>query len=180
MKINFIKDRNKYIQELMKNKTVLHYGCIDYGIDPNQSLHKYIEKTAKETIGVEIDQNAIEKYSMEYPNVLQGDVTKKLDYTKNYLKKDGKLIITTPNAYNYRNIFRQFFFNHVVQHEEHTCIFDKETIRNSLERHGYEVTFFSYLYIVPKIFLHKVLDYIFCKLKKSFAPNILVIAKVKE
>ena len=200
MRVNFISNRNKYLQKLVKDKDVLHLGCLDYGRDSKTDFHEILSLSAKRLLGVDIDKELVKKYKNQY-DVILGDVQKKLpikekfdfviageiiehltnfgamlENCKNYLNKNGKLIISTPNAYNYRNILRQFFLNHVIQDKEHVCIFDKETIIYSLKRHGYKLSLFSYLQIKPVNKLHRLIDFVFCFLKKSFAPGILVIA----
>ena len=200
MRVNFISNRNKYLQKLVKDKDVLHLGCLDYGRSEKTSLHQFLVNSAKKILGVDIDKKLIAKYKNKY-NIIVADVEKKLsikekfdfviageiiehvtnfgmmlENCKHYLKKSGKLVITTPNAYNYRNIVRQFFFNHVIQDKEHVSIFDKETITQALERHNYKVSFFSYLHIKPLNKIHHFIDLMICRLKKSFAPGILVTA----
>ena len=65
-KLKRITNRTAFIKELVKNKKVLHGGCVDSGIleerfEKNDLLHSAITESATETIGVDVDCEGIAK-----------------------------------------------------------------------------------------------------------------------
>jgi len=54
------------------------------------------------------------------------------------LKKNGKLLVTVPNAYNFYHLIRAFF-NRYSNTWEHVCIYDKRSIISLLRIYDFEV-----------------------------------------
>ena len=102
-----------------------------------------------------------------------------LQNCQKYLKPNGQVIFTTPNAYSYRSVLRQFFLNTVRQHYQHVAIYDYGTIKNCLERHEFEIKEFYYVQEYGKNIFEKLIDITVYFFKASFCSNLIVVAKRK-
>ncbi len=155
-----------------KNQKVLDYGCGDGTV--TEILSK--ENTA---IGVDISKMAIEICRKKGLDCRQIDVGKKLDFAGNYfdrifcletiehvfdteallkefrrlLKKNGTLIVTTPNVAQISNRIR-FLFDKKMHYVEtkieagHMRFFTKSSLEKLLKENGFEVkkTVANYVY----------------------------------
>lgn len=155
-----------------KNKKVLDYGCGDGTVTEMLSE----ENTA---IGVDISKKAIEICRNRGLDCRQIEVDKKLGFSNNYfdcifcletiehvfdtvallkefrrlLKKNGSLVITTPNVAQLSNRIR-FLFDKKLHYVEtkieagHMRFFTKNSLENLLKENGFEVkkTVANYVY----------------------------------
>lgn len=79
-----IPNRIQFLTELIKQKKVIHLGCLDHlplideKISRGQWLHKALTENASECIGVDIDQAAKEYVEKKhgFHNIILGDFTK--------------------------------------------------------------------------------------------------------
>lgn len=127
-------------------------------------LHKVLTETAAECLGIDIDLEAIsmlrEKYKIK--NIMEGNAEtldklkpnkfdiilageliehlnnpgKFLETAKVVLKSDGKLLITTTNAFCFRRFIR-IPFNKESIHADHVYYFSHQTLLSLAQRFGY-------------------------------------------
>lgn len=74
-----------------------------------------------------------------------------LQNIKKLLKKNGRLILTTPNALSYRR-FLKSIIKRRIENPDHLFSFNRETISNLLGQAGYKIEKFEYLSWLP--YLH--------------------------
>ena len=99
-----IYTKHEIIKEIVKDKKVIHYGCVDddkklikQKFEEGYYLHKIVTDSSKETIGVDLNKDAfsfLEK-KIKINNVVYGDVENPLsfDLDKKILKKFEVLLI---------------------------------------------------------------------------------------
>ena len=127
-------DRNEYLQQNIKGKTVLHVGCSDFPITKqrireNNLLHKKLQESAKEIVGIDLSEEGISilkehgfdnvltmdaenmKLSTKFDVILAGDVSEHLNNPGLFLNKvrsllnhGGKIIIGVPSALTFNNL----------------------------------------------------------------------------
>jgi len=132
-----------------------------------QSLHAAISDSA-ECIGIDYDIDTIEELKKAdiFKNIIYGDVQLlgeldssigvfdivlagdiiehisnpglMLDGIKPYLKSDGFLIVSTPNAFS-AAAFIRYMFGKFREGNEHVMCFNIITLQQMLERHGYKI-----------------------------------------
>ena len=158
--------RERYLKNKIKNKTVLDLGV---GDTTDRSLHVFINKYAKKTIGVELDKIRAQRLQKKGFNVIQGNaetikIEKKFDVVmagdliehlnnvglfletvKKHLKKNGLFIFNTPNAYSINFLIRGLLFGgKVPQFNEHTYLFTEDLITEILKRYNLKITNIKY------------------------------------
>lgn len=161
-RINLLK---KYIE----NKEVLDIGCIDHSWRKHQGknwLHKKIKGYAKSLTGIDYLQEDVEElnqlgYTIVYANAENFDLKKKFDVVfageliehlsnvglflnsvQKHLNQNSFFILTTPNAFALGNIIRiilKIFGLEMNDNPEHTHWYDQQTLRQVLERNGFEM-----------------------------------------
>jgi 2-polyprenyl-3-methyl-5-hydroxy-6-metoxy-1,4-benzoquinol methylase len=160
------------MDELRPSYTVLDVGCIGHTADsvknPNW-LHGLLYGKVKHVIGIDILESEVKKlltlgYNVIVCNaedlrleekvdvIIAGELIehlsnpgKFLENVKTVLKEGGKLIITTPNAYSILNIISAITRGYVPVHKEHKCFYDKVTLIQLLNNHGFEIIKFKYV-----------------------------------
>jgi ubiquinone/menaquinone biosynthesis C-methylase UbiE len=152
-------ERYKFASKYSKNKKVLDAACgTGYGSD-------LLTKSAKEVTGIDISQKTIDFCKKKYlsPNFLQMNATKikfknesvdlivsfeTIEHLKEYenmlsefvrvLKKQGKLIISTPNKK-----IRKNFFTEIPNNPFHIQEFTKKEFRKLLQKYFKKITFYG-------------------------------------
>lgn len=162
-----------HIKPHVRNKRVIDVGCVQHSlkqVDREGWLHGSIVDVAKQTVGLDIVGDAIDElrtrgYTVEkrdvqdpapdaYNNfdvVVMGELIEHLtDFetalsnARAWLKPDGKLILTTPNALSaYWLLLRGL--NSDFVNTEHTCWFDSTTLEQLLSRCQYELIQLEYV-----------------------------------
>ncbi len=153
-----IEDEN-WPHRLIKNKVEEIYGIdleCDFSKIPKEDHDKYFIASAD-------DFNLSKKFSA----IFAGDLIEHLvnpglflDCSKKHLEENGRLIITTPNAFNLYVLAGKIMNREPVVNSDHTCYFNIKTLNVLLEKSGWEVEKFGFMYT---------LDYKFKEsLKKKF------------
>jgi SAM-dependent methyltransferase len=167
-KLKRVSNRSRYIEELVKDKKVLHGGCVDSGLleerlETGLLLHSIISKEASEAIGVDVDKDGIEKMkSMGFENVVyadletwdydgtfdvivMGEIIEHVDNCGKFLKTISRfcnsetlVIFTTPNAY-YFLFWIYTFFGRESIHPDHNYLFSFNALRILLLKFNFEV-----------------------------------------
>jgi len=211
VRLKFVRNRFSVIEPHVKDMDVLDIGCVDArpsGIKKYRStgLHIFLREHASRLLGVDIDGAGVDEMKKDGFNVVQANVENMdlgrrfqcivageiiehlgnaglfLENIKKHLATDGKLIITTPNAFGVLGFFRILRRNEIKVHEEHTCWYDPKTITQLLNRYSYKVdemyfsnkskwylkkNFYKLKYQFPKMV---------CFLRPYFSGTIIVIA----
>lgn len=160
------------LAELGKNSKVLNLGCADSATE-GVYLHEEICKKVNYCLGIDIDKARIKELKKEGYNVVlanaeniklgkkfdvivAGDLIehldnagKFLDSIRLHLKKNGKLILTTPNAWCYHR-FINACFAEVSCHYEHSCWYDIKTLKQLLIKHGFKIGKIKFVKIPDK------------------------------
>lgn len=169
-------DADKFEQHIkphIQDQRVIDVGCVQHSLDQVGSegwLHGNIVGVAKQTVGIDIVEDAIDElrtrgYRVEkrdvqnpapnayqnYDVVIMGELIEHLIDFKTalsnahaWLKQDGKLILTTPNALSaYWLLLRGL--NRDFVNPEHTCWFDSTTLEQLLSRCQFKLTGVAYV-----------------------------------
>lgn len=153
-----------FFTKIIKKRKVLDLGVVQHKKEKYQEknwLHRAICFFSKEAIGLDIDEDGIaflekEGYNVvcadaqdfqlhqEFDVIVAGDIIEHLDNfrgflssIKKHMKREGFLAISTPNPFWWKIILKVILRGHATPHEEHTCWFCSDTIRQLLERHGF-------------------------------------------
>ena len=159
------KTKRKWIQERMKDPTtVLDVGFVGQGIDwrSDKSLHGFLRSNYPEVYGIDLDipeeliqgapgtyQNASAEdfaFDTTFDAIVAGDLIEHLSNpglflgcVKRSLRPDGRLYITTPNAFNLFNLFEKLSKAEPTVNADHTCYFNSKTLRTLLKKNGFEI-----------------------------------------
>ena len=158
-------DREQIIKKYIINKDILDIGCVSNqkeGAFRFGRLHRFLVKHSNKVKGMDIDKEGIKALKKKNYDIVYGDAeTFKLkhkfevivageliehlsnqglflDSCNAHLKKDGLLIITTPNPYFFLKTVTDFV-NMLKINEQHTLLHHEITLRQILERHGFKV-----------------------------------------
>lgn len=192
-------NRNKYLEKLVKDKTVLHCGASE-GSDTramnrqkNNWLHSRLKAVAKKVVGVDIDPIEDIKYcnlsdamscsdimyvaGNKFDYIILGEVIEHLTnpgiVLGNLKMFEGELVITTPNVFSIRKFVSALFGKEVVS-KTHTCYYSFKTLNHLLNQYGYKVTRQeTYSYLGKFGFIQQ----IFYKLFPLLTDGIIIHAK---
>ena len=116
------KKNTKWFHDIIAKNSI---DCCGVDFEP-ETVRLFKEKNYNVILGnVEEELNLNEKYDYIFVGELIEHITNPamlLQNCQKHLKSNGKLILTTSNAYSYRSIFRQFFLN-VVRHMFNMLLF---------------------------------------------------------
>jgi len=134
----------------VNNKDVLDIGsCANQGEKvKSKTLYSSIKKAAKSVTGVDIESDTEEiirgnaetiRLGREFDVVVAGDVIEHiynaglfLDNMHSHLRKDGLMLVVTPNA-------KSIGYLPFKGNQFHTCWYCKNTLKYLLEQHGFKV-----------------------------------------
>jgi len=150
-------DRNEYLRQKVKGKTVLHVGCSDFPITKQRIkektlLHLMLQSTAKKVVGIDLSEEGIgvlkengidNVFAMDAENIdlsdkfdviLAGDVLEHLNNPGLFLEKassllnpGGEVIIGVPSALTFNNL-RTWLLGRELVHVDHTFYFSPKTL----------------------------------------------------
>lgn len=130
-----------------------------------QWLHEQLRQVAKRVVGVDADAAAVAFLRERGFDVLAGDIEHLerlpdpgpqdvivaadviehlsnpglfLEGAHRFMAPHTRLVLTTPNAFYFRNVLYTWQRRERVRHD-HMCWYSHETLRQLLDRHGYEV-----------------------------------------
>lgn len=128
------------------------------------SLHTALRKLNDQVVGVDIDRQGIEillkanfkvrvadvvtmNLGEKFETIVAGDIIEHLSNNGQFLENmarhlndDGTLIITTPNPFHIKQVWKIWHYNRPQVHEDHTCWFCPLTLSNLCDRSGLRVT----------------------------------------
>ncbi len=164
-----VASRLGIIEPYIRGKKVLDIGCVDSRPGEirryeSTGLHRFVLSHADSVLGVDIDEAGVKEmrekgYDIVCCNVetmqlndkfdciVAGEIIEHLDNAglflanmREHLTDDGKLIITTPNAFGISNIMHVLKSNRIKVHPGHTCWYDPTTLTQLVERFQLVVT----------------------------------------
>ncbi len=177
--INFSRDEVlKAIYPYVVGKDVLDVGCVDHDLKRKHKsriwVHDFLKEHAKSVSGIDILKSAVESlnkqgYDVTCQNAESFSFKKKFDVIfagelvehlsnpglflercKKHLRKDGLLILTTPNAFCafrwFEMVYKYTNDPHGSKAREHTVWFAPEVMTVLLERSGFIVKKYKYAY----------------------------------
>lgn len=197
------------IAPYIKERSVLDVGCVDHDIDKagEERLwnHYFIKALSKSTLGIDIELKSIKKmqkmgYKVELMDAEEISFKEKFDVifageliehlvspglflrsAKNALKKDGIILLTTPNTFSVNRLVRvlQKLTNEPPANLDHTMYFTPQTIKTLAKKCGLEVikidySFFPFNHESLIIKLNKIV----CKLLgERFKEQLIIVLK---
>ncbi len=152
------------ILELAHGKEILDVGCVggEVNIDIEQTSHAMLAKAARSCLGIDIVADEVKRRRREGYNVVIADAQsfdlglkfdvivaadliehlpnpgEFLERAKVHLKPAGLLCIVTPNALSLNNALKSLTGVRVAINSEHTCWYDRTTLRQLLARYGFQ------------------------------------------
>lgn len=179
----------------LKGKNVLDVGCVEDNLDKANLEriwnHWFIFQAAAKTTGIDVVEDSIKrmrsmgfnvflmnaekiKFNTKFDVVFAGELIEHLtnpglflQSAASVLKRGGKIVLTTPNAFSVNRLVRvvQHVTNDPPNNPDHTLYFTPATIRKLAELSGLRVSkidyaYFPFLYSSPLVGLNK----LFCKL----------------
>jgi SAM-dependent methyltransferase len=199
-----VNNRVEYIQNLARGLDVLDVGCTGIRADgripePATSLHQAIRSASGSLLGVDVDPVGVKNLNdagyravcadittMSIPEtfdlIVAGEIIEHLlnpgaalENLGRHLKKTGRLILTTPNPFHYRQQSRILRKGRIKVHTEHTAWYDPMTIGTLLSKTGYEIEKGAWIYSRHRSSFLGIIG----KWRKYWNPNFLVVARLK-
>ena len=163
MKFHLEFDRNGYLEECVRGKSILHVGCADWPITKQRLkdgtlLHLRLQRAAKELIGVDLSEEGIavlrthgvtdvEVMDVEtidlaktFDLIIAGDVLEHVNSPGSFLQsassllsRGGEIIVGVPSALTINNI-KAWFGGWEQVHSDHTFYFSPKTLSALLGR----------------------------------------------
>lgn len=155
-----------------RNGKVLDIGCVQHDAGKSEAqdwVHQHLYDIATEVVGLDYLESEVEKLNERGYNVRHGDAQSFdlgesfdtivageliehlsnfgafLDCCYEHLKEDGVLVLTTPNPWSFYNVKQAVLNGRVQCNSEHTCWLDERTLRQVLDRHGFDVQNIEYV-----------------------------------
>lgn len=190
------------------NKNVLDIGCVYHTMDQEQTetwVHRFLLNNAKRVLGIDILREEIKELKKKGYNVRYGDaetfkLNKKFDVIfagdviehlsnqglflercKKHLKKDGILIVNTPNSFSLYTSFKNAFLlrSNPSSSQQHTCYYTPNTIKELFIRNGFRIVRFEFSDFYGTI-LGFIRFQIMCILGDKWKRKMIVIAKLSK
>lgn len=205
--------RNK--EELIRSKisskaVVLDVGFFGQGVNhtkPNW-VHSLLKSRAKDVYGLDLDFDSsafsgdhyvkanAERFSFDrkLDVIFAGDLIEHLSNSGLFLDscaksvaEGGRLILTTPNAFNLFNLAEKISKGEPTVNADHTCYFNSKTLKRLLEKNGWEVVSIDYLYSLGVTYKEswkkKILNalyWLFSLFTDKFIETLVVVAVVRK
>jgi len=148
--MGILNQRYKYILPLVKGKNVLNIGAT------HGDIHEKIKEMSKSCLSIDIEPNFERgiikgdaetfKTGIKFDIIIAGELIEHLnnpglflECCQHNLKKEGLLILSTPNPYSASNLFNYLFKGKERYCEGHTCFFTKTTLDCLLLRHNFAI-----------------------------------------
>jgi 2-polyprenyl-3-methyl-5-hydroxy-6-metoxy-1,4-benzoquinol methylase len=153
---------------------VLDIGFVGQGTraDRRDWPHRLIQERAKEVYGIDLEipdnlkgnprykEASAEGFSFDtkFSLIFAGDLIEHLsnpglflDRCRMHLAPGGRLVLTTPNAFNLFNLAEKLSKYEPTVNSDHTCYFNTKVLRTLLQKNNYKVLEMSYLYTLGKL-----------------------------
>lgn len=185
---------------------VLDVGCVQHDPtkrhDPNW-LHQHLYNRADEVLGIDIDEEGINKlqeagYNVSVSDAESLDVNNKYDYivageliehlsnpgkflnsSKARLADGGRLIITTPNPWCWARLKNLVKNDGIPCNPEHTHYHDEHTLQQLLEEYNFR-TKIKFVGPMSEGITRRLYQMPFTQLQRLGATQLLAVAEVSE
>lgn len=201
-KIRFI------LSQVDSSDSILDVGCVGQAINKGSNLwlHGVLNGKVKKLVGADIDSSGIgrlvaEGYNMKHVDeigdekfdvIVMGDIIEHvadiesfLAFYRSKIKQGGKIIITTPNPFSFRQVLNILTFKRPFINAEHTCFIDPYTMLELLDRSNMKVIDFAWILehenrksIVTKTFY--LISKIMFSFRKYYSPNFGIVCANKH
>lgn len=193
-----LKELEHILPPFIKGKTVLDVGCLNHHLGKYNlnAVHELICRNSKHCLGVDIEKEVLHLrkhgYNVICADFLQLNLNKKFDVVfggeiiehisnhkkflevaSNHLRKNGLLILTTPNPFFYMRFLEIIVRNEANVSPHHYCYFCPKTLSKLLEDNKFKPIKISWLNEAS----HQSLGYLPIKLRNYFSSNFMIVAR---
>ncbi len=177
------------------------------GVNSPNWVHRLLKERGADVWGIDLEYDekqlqgdishyrkaSAESFSLpeKFDTIFAGDIIEHLsnpglflDASKQHLKPSGKLVLTTPNAFNLFNIAEKFSKDEPTVNSDHTFYFNKKTLSKLLEKNGWMTEEVGYVYSLElthkESIKKKLLNFwyaLFATFTPKFIETLVVIAK---
>lgn len=189
------------ILQLARGKDVLDIGCVggEHGTDLSRTSHARLAEVARSCVGVDIVADEVARWraagyeavvanaedlhlGRTFDVVVAADVIEHLanpgrflEVVRAHIRPDGILCLVTPNALSLNNALKSLAGFRVAVNPEHTCWYDRATLRQLLDRYGFEPIEEHW-----QDYQRHPLTGLFLRFRRSLAAHIIVIARTRR
>lgn len=197
-----LSDREAFLVELVRGKSVLHGGCVDSGVleerlKTGQLLHARLANAASRLVGVDVDREGIERmkqvgiqdvyhadleswnFSEKFDFIVLGEIIEHIDNCGDFLLSlrkfstpDTILVFTTPNAYYYLFWLYTLTGRESI-HPDHNYLFSFHSIASLFQKFG--LTVISNYVLWERVSFRRITDSLFMRTMKQIASGILSV-----
>ena len=197
-------EKDKEILAYCGQKKVLDVGCVgqERSYDNPTWLHNQIRQTSNSLIGVDIDIAGIKvlnekgfqvihidelSESDTYDTIVMGDVIEHisdiasfLNFYRKYLSPEGRMVITTPNPFSFRQVLHTLLYSKPSINGEHTCHLDPITMLEVVAREEFVIQDFCWLREQKKMTSLKnriinLVASVFIRIRKFYSQNFMIV-----
>lgn len=166
---NYFSQEMEIINPIIKNKDILDIGCVDHSLTNAQKkgfwVHDFLKENSRSITGIDILQDEIDKlkekgynvycqnaesfsFKEKFDVIFAGELIEHLsnpglflERCKSHLKKEGYLILTTPNAFSTKEVMAVLRRggNNPNVNTEHVNYYTPSTIKELLRRSDFEI-----------------------------------------
>lgn len=205
----YLNKKDLILKQVTATDRVLDIGFLGQGVqEGNENWpHALLERQAAEVYGVDLKlspkyaqdshykEMSAEDFSfpVTFDLIFAGDLIEHLSNPglflancRKHLAPGGRLLITTPSAFNLFNLAEKLTKREPTVNADHTCYFNSKTLKKLLEKNGMEAVEVNFLYSLgyeykeswKKKFLN-VLYWSASKCTDKFIETLVVVAKVR-
>lgn len=198
-----VKHRFDAIKEILRGKSILDIGCVGLGYQEEDEfwIHGKIHKIARKSIGIDIEEDKIDKIREKGYEVVVADVNKRfyldetfevihagqvLTYITNFdeffynmrkhLKTNGVLILSVTNSHSFKN-FVKYTFKKIDF--KYTNFQNVISLRHLLDKYGFEARRVEYVEEPSRRKIGKIYQFIFRILPRHLSSHIIVSASLR-
>lgn len=155
-----------FLMEYCKDKDVLDIGCVQHDPQAYNSrywVHKALRSVAKSILGLDLHKEGVavlqakgfnvieadaENFTLDrqFDVIVAGDIIEHLgnlngflSSCKAHLRPGGRLLVSTPNPWYWRNIAKAALHTEVSNNPEHVTWICPKLLRQLVRRHGMDV-----------------------------------------
>jgi 2-polyprenyl-3-methyl-5-hydroxy-6-metoxy-1,4-benzoquinol methylase len=160
--------RFEQMRHYFRGRSVLDVGCVS-GWRRSDWFHGLIEQEAQEVVGVDIDAASVGELTQRGHDVVLADAGELdlgrkfdvvhggeliehlddprafLEAARRHLRTDSLLVITSPNVFCISNFVYRLGRRRAKLNRDHMCWYCEDTLRQLLDRNGFDTTELRYL-----------------------------------
>lgn len=177
------KLRFKHINPFLKGKEILDIGSTE-GFLHNllkksnpQKKFKTLDNSGKADFNIDLDNP--KSLNEKFDTIIAGEIIEHLEspiklirYCKSLLKKQGRLIITTPNAAGLQYLINPEWCVYYKDYRGHTQAFTLPMLKRILEDEGFKIISANY---INAFWINNPLQYLSAIIKR-LRPDLIVVA----